>query len=144
MQLAAGDLEDAFSTAAAINDDGGGASDGAFLELAFAFAGRGSAERAEAALSQMSDLASREAAGVEVDALAVSVRRDASRAEDISVLDEWLSFMREYGPSMEAVSGVFPNGDGETGLLALVDTLIDAASAYGQELARLREMRNFP
>ncbi len=143
VQVAAGDLEDAFNTAAAIDDDVG-ARDDAFLDLALAYAGRGSPRRAEAALSQIADSASRETARVEVDRVAASVRGDAPRAEDLSALDVWLGFMREYGPSMRAVSGVFPNGAAETELLAVVNTLIDAASAYGQELARLREMSNSP
>jgi hypothetical protein len=143
VQIAARDLEDAFNTAAAISADEG-ARDEAFRDVALALARRGSAERAEAALSQIADSGRRDAARGETDVTAVSVGGEAARAADLSELDGWLGFMREYGPSMEEVSGVFPNGAGETEALAVVDTLIETASAFGQELARLREMRNSP
>ena len=143
VQLAAGDLEDALNTAGAINADRS-ARDDAFREVARAYAGRGSVERAEAALVQLADSGSREAVRAEIDALAVSADGDTPRNENLSALDGWLDFMREYAPAMEEVSGVFPDGAGETEPLAIVDTLIEAATAYGQELDRLREMRSSP
>ncbi len=143
VQVAAGDLEDAFDTAAAIDADRS-ARDDAFGEITRAYAARGSVERAEAALAQIADSGSRDAVRGEIDALALSADRDAPRDEDLSALDGWLGFMREYAPAMEEVSGVFPNGSGETEPLAIVDTLLEAATAYGQELARLREMRRSP
>ena len=142
-QIEAGDLDDAFRTASAIDKDPA-TRDDAFGAVALAWAGRGNGERSDAAVGQIADSVRREAADSAArEALALPVD-EASGNDDRSELDRWAGFMREYAVSLAEVSGVFPDGAGETEPLAVVDTLIEAASAYGQELARLREMQNIP
>ncbi len=142
-QIEAGDLDDAFLTAGAIDKDRT-ARDDAFSAVAVAWSGRGNAERSDAAIGQIADSARREAAETLVEEALASPTEGVTGGEDVTDLDRWSSFMRDYAASLEEVSGVFPDRGAETEPLAIVDILIEAASAYGQELARLREMQNTP
>ncbi len=143
VQVAAGDLDDAINTAIAISADVN-ARDDAFHDISLAFAVRGRAERAEAAVLRLTDPGRRAALRREIDEIVIPASRGGVGNDVPTALNGWLGLMRDHGPSLEAVSGVFPDGADATAPLAVVDTLIEAASGYGQGLARLREMRNAP